>query len=287
MICQLVPVLASTEEVIIWAVVLVMMIGSWIVKQVKARQEQGASGGASGGASEGASGDASGRAADTEGSRDARLQELASRRREQLRQLAQQRGEQPTNLTAAQRTERSRARTLYERRAEALRRAQSQGRPAARESRPPLAQPVDPAQARRAAQGRAAAEAPAEAPVLGHAAETARRQREEQAQREQRLNALAQREQQQDAARQHRREQRDAQLGAGAREVVERSARRDDDSSGTRRIVTNADATVPTTDRGSGVRFKAALRGRSLRDAILLREIIGPPKSLRPDDELL
>lgn len=276
---QLAPILAATtQEIITWSVVLVIMVGSWVAKQVKESQGRRSSEGQSGNAGE------------TDAGREQRLQELAARRREQLRQMSQQRGtqptgpgEQPTNLTSAQHGERARARTLYERRAEALRRAQSQGQPAA-QPRPPLAQPVGHAQAR---EPYAATEARAAEPAHAHTAETERHQQAEQAQRQQRLDSLANRERDQETARERVRAKRDAELGAGARNVVERSAHRADGESSTRRIVADAESTAYVLDSKARSRFQAALQGRSLRDAIVLKEILGRPLALRQGDELL
>ena len=76
MACQLTPVLAvSADEVIMWSVILVIMVGSWIVKQWKESQGRSSSDGQSANAGE------------TDAGREQRLQELAARRREQLRQM--------------------------------------------------------------------------------------------------------------------------------------------------------------------------------------------------------
>ena len=129
----------STTEIIWAAVVIVIMIGSWIANRLKGTEDQPTSGGA-----------------DDAESGDVRVEELAARRREQLRRMAQRRQDeqsspvdqaesQPQNLTLAERIERARARAQYDKRAKSMRQQSSgpqtgQGRP---QQAPAQRQPVD------------------------------------------------------------------------------------------------------------------------------------------------
>ena len=255
-----IPVLAVTfTDVLFWVIVIGSIVGSLISKHFKERKERAGDGASTIGGK----------------SRQERLQELAARRREQLRQLSEQRGTQPTNLTSSQRADRTQARSVYDRRAEALRRAQAQKA----QSGPAMAVPVDQAQAQASAQ---ATKRAAEAEVAAHSEETARRRRAEQLKRQQRLDAISQRERAEQAARQEARSKRDADLGAGARGT----ARSRTDSGAVSRRVTDADSSAYSTERGAESRFKAALKGSSLRDAILFKEILDQPRAMRPLEDL-
>ena len=267
---ELMPALAITgTEIVFWVIVIVVFAGPAIAKHLKARKDQAGDGASSVGGP----------------SRQERLQELAARRREQLRQLAEQRGTQPTNLTSSQRTDRTQARSVYDRRAEALRRAQAQRSQTAQQGGPAMALPVDQARARAQAQSQAravAARRAAEEKVSAHAEETARRQQAEQLKRQQRLDAISQRERAEQAARQKARSKRDADLGAGAR-----GAKRTRTDSGTvARRVADADSSAYAADRRVESRFKDALKGSSLRDAILFKEILDQPRAMRPLEDL-
>jgi len=264
---ELTPVLAMTGyEIVFLVIVIASVVGPLISKHLKERKEQGDDTASTiGGAS-----------------RQERLQQLAARRREQLRRLAEQRGTQPTNLTASQRSDRAQARSVYDRRAEALRRAQAQGRQQAQRAGPAVGSPVDQARARAQAQARAeAAKRAADAQVAAHAEQTARRQRQEQLNRQQRLDAIAQRERAEQAARKEARSKRDAALGAGAR-----GATRSTTDSGTVRRVADADSSAYATDQRGESHFQTALKGSSLRDAIVLKEILDQPRATRPLEDL-
>ena len=263
---ELIPVLAiSGTDIVFWVIVVGSIVGSLISKHMKERKEQAGDGPSTVGGT----------------SRQERLQELAARRREQLRQLSEQQGTQPTNLTSSQHADRRQARSVYDRRAEALRRAQAQKA----QGGPAMALPVDQTRARAQAQAQARAQAEkraAEAQVAAHAEETERRQRAEQLKRQQRLDAIAQRERAGQAARQDARSKRDADLGAGARGKT----RSRTDSGAVARRVTDADSSAYDTDRRVESRFKAALKGSSLRDAIIFKEILDQPRAMRPLEDL-
>ena len=109
---------AGWEEVIGVSIALVIFIGNMLAKGLKKTNEQ--------------SQQSSAKPKPTATQRTQRLEELAAKRRAELQQLAGQRQPQaqrpptsrPDNLTVQQSNERDQAKTLYERRAEALRQMQ-------------------------------------------------------------------------------------------------------------------------------------------------------------------
>ena len=272
---QLLPVLASAGDVVFIVFVIVLAITSVIGKHLKNREEEGSenepwTGGEGGGLS-----------------RQERLQELAARRREQLARLTGQQSGQPTNLAGSQHADRIRARTVYERRAEALRRAQAK---ASGQSQHTGTVSVERARAQAQARAKAQAQAReeahvhAEAEVTAHSQEITRRRGEEQLKRQQRLDAISQREQDGQAVRDNARKQRDADLGSGARRAASGSTA--SQAGDVHRIVTDADSSAYDIRGVTKSRVAAALKSRALRDAIVFREILGSPRAVRPLEDL-
>lgn len=106
---------AGWEEVIGVSIALVIFIGNMLAKGLKKTNETGKP------AADGSNQNKSQRAK--------RLEELAAKRRDELQNIASQQGQRPPtqrpdNLTIQQASERDHAKTLYERRAEALRQMQ-------------------------------------------------------------------------------------------------------------------------------------------------------------------
>lgn len=226
--------------------------------------------------------------------------EAAARRREELRQLAQGRMQagarpapptqaEPTNLSMAERIARARAKEQYQARVEAMR----QGSPAPPEqTQPQTAEPssrrggrarVAERQARREAETAARREAELREVARREAAhrEAARRRAEIDAQAERQRRA-----QQQAQRRPAQRPQPTTPLPPPQpttprpRTHVEHSQARDDDRIARQTLL----GTMPASEvsRGAGGRGTAALlRGRSLREAFILKEVLDKPVALR------
>lgn len=193
------------------------------------------------------------------------LEAMAARRRQQLQELAQQRrgggapsgARGPENLTAAEAAERARNKTLYERRAEALR--QQQARRQATVSRPPLAQ-----------------QQPATIQPGG----------QDELQRLTMARKRAEQEQQQQAELQRQRqlaEEMQRRRAAAAKRAAQAS-RPPQAAPPVHRNVPDLPVLEDSVSHISAVR--ASLRGASLRQAIIAREILGRPVGMRRHREL-
>jgi hypothetical protein len=258
-----VPVLAAVSDFIILIVFGLIWAGGWVIRQVNEQQKKAAAKG----------GDR------PETSREQRLQQLATQRLAQLRQMAEQDGEPSANVDATSQVDRTRTRTLYERRADALQRAQGQ----ARQARPQTGGGAELA----ARHARAAAAEAQEAPrVREHAQETASRQQQEQVTRQRNMDAIGRREQEMEQTRHRKRAERDARLSSGVSEVAAHSAHRADETQ-VHRLVADTLPGAYGLSKSTQPRLGKVLHGVSLRDAIVLKEILGPPKALRQGDELL
>jgi len=254
MMIALMPLLAVDEiELIILSIGFLIVVGGKIANSLKQNRQQH---------EQPRDDDSSAQA------RKARLEALAARRREQLRRTAQQPPAPPTNLTAPQQAQRSEAKSLYERRAEALRRARQQ--------------PQSPAQ-RMLVETLEAEHVHAHTETEGRVQAEARRRQEDLA-RQQRLNSIAERENRMEQARQEQRRKRDVALGASTR-GAERTP--PGHAGTTHRHVADADSSAYAIGTGGTSRFRAALAAGSLKDAIVLREVFGPPKALSAEKDLI
>lgn len=279
----------SWGEVAFFALFLILAFGGQVIKALReAKGEQGGNDNATEAA----------RAA-----RQARLDALAKRRGQQARDAGL-----PDNLTVEQGEMRQQAKTIYERRAEALRHAKQ------RDADPD--QPgwqADPDQVKReqtrrtrdrAEEQRAEAQRRAEAQQQARLqAERRKREKAElkkqaaESKRRERLDLIAEREKQlADVAEKLQRE-REKLLGSG----VSRSRRVQDEEIGsaaigidhsqdapgvTHRRVTDAESSAYEIKSGVQHRFRGALTGQSLRNALVLREVLGPPRALLPHNDI-
>lgn len=263
---HLMPILAADwAEVVVSAIGVIIVVGSMVANALsKQKQKQ-------------APGDVIATGGDPAESRRKRLEEMATRRREQLRQL-QGRRQEPQNLTVGQAEERSRAKTLYERRAEALRR-QLEQQPTQRQVPEAPPQTADAQmEARRQAQAQAEAKARAEAQARAAAEARARQQQEEQ----RRQAEAAARRQEADLARQ--RQARKSRLQRQRAAMPQQAA-----PANAAHVTMRSEAAAAQpaeelvvlgpADLQAAVREQ--LRGPNLRQAILLREILGRPVGLR------
>ena len=247
-------------NIIIFSLAGIIIVGGWVAKAIKNVSGSGGGGGST-----------------STGTRQ-RLDELAARRREQLQQLARQRrgqtGSEPTNLSMAERIQRARAKGDYEKRAQRLRSQQAE--PAR----------TGEMEARVAAEREARASAQREAQVRQQRVEEHRRQElQRQAQlREQKRRAQLRQQQQQRRQRptptSHKtlRKLMPSELGKGAREVdtEQHSLTGSDESSRVHRHVPDA---VMLVEHHAARRIQ--FNARSLRQAIILKELLDPPVALR------
>lgn len=255
-----VPVLAVWSDYIVLIVFGLIWAGGWVIKQVNEQQKKAAAKG--GGTSD--------------VSREQRLQQLAARRLAQLRQMAQPDNEPSANIEAAPLV--GRARMLHERREEVLQRTQSQ----AHQARQPTGGGADLA----ARHAPAAAEVHEATPVRDPGQETAERHRRQQVKRQRSMDRLVRREQELEQVRQRKNAERDARLNTGGSEVDAHAAHRSGQNE-VHRLVADTLPGAYAISKRTRSRFVQSLRGMQLRDAIVLKEILGPPKALRQGDELL
>lgn len=269
------PVLAFDAEIITWVVVGVVMFVGWLAKTIAENKQRREAQDriTEGKASQG-------------GSQPSKVDELAARRRAQLQELARQRrGEsagaqdpspmarEPGNLTINERDERGRAKAEYERRAAALR-AQ-----------------------------RAADQAPARPP-------SAEEQRREGSQREAARTQVAQRQADQEQAEQEQRQQQQRRAARAAQaktrptasgQLRDRHIQPQESHLHTvespvaaypeprqlgkmaRQVTAKRKRKAPAT--GGGAALSAMLRGRALRQAFVLKEILDRPMALRNDEQ--
>jgi hypothetical protein len=271
---QLTPMLAINQVELIAAIFgIVIVVGGWISKAMQKGQQSGMNQGGLG--------------ADE---RRRKLEELAARRRQQLEDLARQRraGAQtgaptPSNLTAGEAQQRNTAREMYERRAEALRQLRQQqaqvqsGGTTFPSTSAPSAPPTS---ARPTPAPTASRSAPPTAPQ--QAQDLARQRAQQMARlrqkREQELAVQRQRarQEQERIARQQqarkpapppRREEPVLEAQAVLEEITETPA------GGVR-----PEAFALT---GRGRRGVAGLNAAAMRQAIILKEILDPPVSMR------
>lgn len=269
---HLLPMLGNSwEEIVTVAIGLVIVVGSAVANALKQQrekrtrldQELGSRGG-------GGDQPIELKDEDLAGSSASRAEMLAQRRRAQLQELARQRASQSGGAPAGGAAAGSSGRTLYERRAEALRRAQQQT--------PERGGVGELERQREAAYQRAKAEAQRRARL-----EQARQQAQAQAQaraaqeaRQAELSRVRQAELaaerarvEREAQRQRQRSDREAHLSHVA----------DEHQPG---AVTRAAADSQPGQPGS---LAAALRGGSLRRAIVLKELLDPPVGMRKPDQ--
>lgn len=262
---------------------MVIFIGPWIVKQIAAhqarmkKQQQELEARMESGAAPPGLPMAEGQKAS--------MAEAAARRREKLARREQVEAKaasaEPTNMTMAERIERARAKQQYEARAEAIRRGeQVSDRPIAQQpTQPPVQPPVQPP-ARRPAQ--APARQPAGRPPKTRqeadriAIASAKHRREEAARR---------------AVAEHQRKKQ-AEADARKQDAVNLRASMDAPVSS---LVTPTPATLSnmatehTASTAAGalapgvVKRSSLILGHSLRDAMILKEILDPPVGLRQD----
>lgn len=252
-------------ELVVVSIGIVIYVGNQIAKAI--RGEQG--------------GKPSADSAGSEAARKARLEQLAAHRREQLRQLAKQRGgatpdaapptEPPSQGQGQQ--------TIYQRRAEALRRARQQqtgqttDQPTSADAR--LAQARAEAAARRRQQEEHQARAQAQAQA------EARAQQQRIVQDLERSKAsLAERDRIDALRREDEQRQRAERMGTAQR------ARQDSTTGAgsTKRPVADADSPVYALHGEGKSQYRKLLRGKSLRTAVILSEVLGQPKALRNPD---
>lgn len=254
---------AGWEQLIVVAIFATIFIVKAIAKGTSNANGQGKSGSSASGAS-------------AQSQRAARLEELARKRRAELQQLAAQRQQsgqqhptttpsqqQPGNITAQQAGQRQQAKTLYERRAEALRQMQRQQQPQPRQAPPSRPAPIKQQQPREFARQTQPGD-----PTQHELSQV--RQREEQLERQRQLAARQREEQLRKQAQ---------QLGSGATEV---SHSRHGEVETVHRHIDDVKA-EPKQHQSHPI---AALGGmtlnrQSLRQAIILKEILDPPLALR------
>lgn len=249
--------LASWVDLVIPAIGIIIFVGGAIANAMRKSNAPNGAGGSS--ADFGQSG-----AAAPSGKE--QLEAMAARRRQQLQELAQQRRggsappgtRGPENLTAAEAAERARNKTLYERRAEALRQQQAQRQAGA--SRPPLAQQ------------------PPQQPTMPSAAQ-------EELQRLAMARKRAEQERQMAELQRQRRIAEDVERrrAAAARRAAQ-TAQRAKPAPTVHRNVEDVPVLEEPVSHISAVR--ASLRGESLRQAIIAREILGRPIGMRRHREL-
>lgn len=256
---------AGWEEVIGVSIALVIFIGNMLAKGLKKTNE--------------ASKPAPSNQPQNKTQRAQRLEELAAKRRAELQNLASQRqGQQPptqrpANLTMQQASERDHAKTLYERRAEALRQMQQKKQHQAPPSQPATLQQHPQHQAQRP---HPQAHAPRPHPQDYPSAD--QRKHDISQVRERETQALKQRE----LALKQREEallRKAAQLGSGVTSV---SHQQHGDIETVHRHIEDVLEYVPV----AGPRTINALGGmkidrQSLKQAIILKEILDPPLALR------
>ncbi len=265
---HLLPLLGNSwEEIVTVAIGLVIVVGSAVANALKqqrekrARLDQELS-------SRGGGGDQPIELKDEDlaGSGASRAEMLAQRRRAQLQELARQRAGQSGGAPAGGAAAGSSGRTLYERRAEALRRAQQQT--------PARSDAGELERQREAAYQRAKAEAQRRARL-----EQARQQAQARAAQEARQAELS-RVRQAELAAERARVEREA---LRQRQLSDREAHlshvADEHQPG---AVTRAAADSQPGQPGS---LAAALRGGSLRRAIVLKELLDPPVGMRKPDQ--
>ena len=212
-------------------------------------------------------------------SRAERLEQLAAKRRAELQRLASQHqssGAPPTNITPQQAGERQQAKTLYERRAEALRQMQQQqgrsGQPSSPQTSTYTQAPPTRSQSVTPKDSVSSQEHPQTI-----AASNRKREVELSKVREREEQMLRQREAQLKKREEHLR-QKAAQLGRGASQV---SHEQHGDLQMIHRHVDDV-LPVPSKPRGTSVIMgNMKLDRNALRKAIILKEILDPPVALR------
>jgi hypothetical protein len=213
-------------------------------------------------------------------SRAQRLEQLAAKRRAELQQLASQHqhptATPPANLTQQQASDRQHAKTLYERRAEALRQMQQQQRSA------PPSQP----QPRHEAPQHQQRQAPPRRPVTQQQPRPepprqTSQQHDLSQVRERELQLLKQRE-----ANLMRREEmlkrKADQLGSGVKQV---SHEEHGDLEIIHRHVDDVQTVVTKPRNASKLLGEMKLDRNTLRKAFILKEILDPPVALRQTQE--
>jgi FtsZ-interacting cell division protein ZipA len=257
----------QASDIIVLVIGLIVVVGGWLFNALKRPQEQGQAGlDQSGGGS---------------GNSRQRMDELAARRRQQLQELARQRreelGTQPTNLTMAEAAERAEARTVYERRAEALRRMRQQEAAAggARLGEGPSPQAQAQAQQQRARElARQRAEQEARQRTL---------QRQQETERQRELARVRQRQQAQRLQQQQReQQQRQEQL---RRSAQQRAQQLPEAAIVLEEVVASQRPSAYAQQPRSGGALVPILGNISLRQAIILKEILDPPVGLRQDGD--
>ncbi|MFG0247499.1 MAG: hypothetical protein ACF8OB_01325 [Phycisphaeraceae bacterium JB051] len=252
---------AGWPEVIGVSIALVIFIGNLLAKGInKTNQETGAS-------SPTSTGDTSGQ------SRAERLEQLAAKRRAELQRLASQHQQQstatpPTNITMQQAGERQQAKTLYERRAEALRQMQQkQGRQAPPSRPEPQPQRQEPTR-RPVEQQR-----PQPTRQRTEQREISRvRQREEQLLKQREADLKR---------REERLRQKAASLGSGVKQV---SHEKHGDLEIIHRHVDDVQVDQAKPRGASVIMGDMKLDRKALRKAIILKEILDPPVAMRQPD---
>ena len=273
---QMQPILAvDLLDVAVYGIGAIFVVGSWIVnilqKQAKARKAQERRLSMRSGAS-------------TETQLDADdIDSIAAKRRAQLREMARQRMQQggkisaststePGNMTMAERVARARAKARYEERAKALAQSrESSGRRDTQADTDSRKQYQAELQRRKAS---------------AKAREQAQRQADIQQEREEAM---------QRAQSERKRQQRLAQQAAAARRDREEALQRAREERGSRRSHKNpaghvhqlfADAPMTTTRKRRSHALRRTLSGKSLKAAIMVKEVLDAPVALRtPVDE--
>ena len=270
------------EEIIIYAIATVILVGSWVANLLRKQHEE--------------------RQAQTRGGGDAgdprttrqRLDELAAKRREELRAQAQARRErddtniatrrsasrqpdtQPQNLTMAERAERERARAQYEERARRLR--EQQQKAAQRQSR------QGPPQAARQAQQAQPSASTARGGGAAAQVEAARRR----AQRDEAERQKAQIRARQEAAK--RKADEEARRRARLRERRESATPVEQPPEAQRQRIQRRRDSSELFARHAGAYTKHTatrhpkfpfVTARTLREAVVMREILDRPRAAR------
>ncbi|MEX1015654.1 MAG: hypothetical protein WDZ31_02825 [Phycisphaeraceae bacterium] len=264
----------QTQDIIIYGIAAIILVGSWVAnllrKQAEERQERERIAGG-------------GKAASKPS-----LDELAARRREELRELARQRGEvkagpvdrpgagEPVNLSMAERIARARAKAQYEERAA---RMGGGGRAAPSPAKPtpaPAPARTGPSSTTRDPSGMTEMERARQRDLQRRQAEARKRQEAERRahaeqqrraqQRElERQRAHQQAEQRQRRAEQEARQRAQQSVGVGGPAVRPAAVQRP------------SAYTIKAKRSGGSIPFTT----RSLREAILLREVFDRPLAMR------
>jgi hypothetical protein len=242
---------AGIEEIIVVSIGLIIFVGNVISKRIRADATQ--------------PGDKANADTQAKSQRAARLEQLAAKRRAELQQLAAQRQQgqrsapptQPSNMDVQQSAQRQDAKTLYERRAAALRQMQQQQK-----------------------QRQAPAPAPKPAPVPErHPAHTSHAAKHELSQVREREEKLQQ--QRAAASKQHeaQRRQHAQQLGSGVTQVSH--TKHGDIEMVHRHIDDINPQAAPMRTHHIAALGGMTLNRESLRHALIMKEILDPPLALR------